>query len=186
MAVNTLKINGLNSDRRSDRCVIDVIDVIDEFKNRRFSCQKPLFFEQKTPFSYAKTMGFQVENRRFIFINHWFIHCNCSIYFRQVLFASLLLWFKVGSINSHRNIIFDHGSLIPSPSLATRHNQCKHCFCPRCSFGPFCHLFVSLWRILPVSSVTMLASVNGLYTPFGSPRFPGDRNPHKLTLCSQR
>ena len=60
---------------------------------------------------------------------------------------------SVGSKNkSPTKIFFDYGSLIPSPSLATRHNQCKHCFCSRCSFGPFCHLFVFLWRILPVSS----------------------------------
>ena len=32
-------------------------------------------------------MGFQVENRRFIFINQWFRHCTCSIYFQPVLFA---------------------------------------------------------------------------------------------------
>ena len=50
----------------------------------------------------------------------------------------------VGSINSHRLNVINYGLT-------------------------FCHLSVSLWRILPVFSVTMPASVNGLYTPFGSP-----------------
>ena len=37
--------------------------------------------------------------------------------------------------------------LISSSSLATRHNPSELGFCSRCSFGPFCHLLVSLCGI---------------------------------------